>query len=342
MFEEMKKQSPPDLMRFIPSKDVREHLKEIGWQPDALQAARLVLKNDTIPLYEKLQVLRQITETLPDVLLDLPSFVENGDTLQECLSAYVQDEEELLASFYDNKNAIFITKGFEGGSRFCYRSVACTSLDLCMDKVLEGIPNDRRSSGHFDVSKFYTNEQLVFSVTFNADRQPIGRYGFLNRKAKEINELLREPLTLPHPFRRFDLVWLPRETDAYFDVCRNPILLDRLPEPAAAAPEDSRLASGYSCMTDGDLDYLYPLPVAELEYLPQGFCDQYTRILSRLREYLSGGIPLCGFVNDFAAFCMQTAADHVGDFHVPDEPAAPVPPAPAFEAFFGDDDDFPF
>ena len=340
MFEEMKKQSPPDLMRFIPSKDVREHLKEIGWQPDALQAARLVLKNDTIPLYEKLQVLRQITETLPDVLLDLPSFVENGDTLQECLSAYVQDEEELLASFYDNKNAIFITKGFEGGSRFCYRSVACTSLDLCMDKVLEGIPNDRRSSGHFDVSKFYTNEQLVFSVTFNADRQPIGRTGCPNRKTKEINELLIEPLTLPHPFRRFDLVWLPREKDEYYMIIKSPILLDRLPDPASLKLNNRQSAAGYCCIGN-HLDYVTSLPIAELEYLPKGSNASEEGILLRLRDYLSGTIPLCSFTNSFAAFCMRSAADWVdGDDYESDEPTTPIPPVD--DAALVGDDDFPF
>ena len=335
------RQSPPDLLRFIPSKDVREHLKTIGWQPTALQAARLVLKNKTVPLYEKLKVLRQITETLPDVLLDLPSFIENGETLHECLSAYVQDEEELLASFGDDNNATFLCKGFEGESRFYFRSIACTSLELCIDKVLDGIPHDRRSSGHFTVCKFYTNERLTFSVTFNADRQPIGRTGHPNRKAAEIKELLREPLALPHPFRRFDLVWLPREKDEYYMICKNPILLDRLPDPASATPNNRQSAAGYCFMEGGSLDYVTSLPVTELEYLPAGVGEQEAEILFLLRNYLSGSIPLCSFANGFAAFCMRTAAGWVrGDDYGSDEPTDPIPPLD--DAFPVCDDDLPF
>ena len=333
--------SPPDLLRCTPSKDVREHLKNIGWQPTAVQAARLVLKNKTVPLYEKLKVLRQITETLPDVLLDLPSFIENGETLHECLSAYVRDEEELLASFGDDNNAIFLSKGFEGESRFYFRSVACTTLELCINKVLDGIPHDRRSSGCFTVCKFYTNERLAFSVTFNADRQPIGRTGVPNRKAAEIKELLREPLALPHPFRRFDLVWLPREKDEYYMICKNPILLDRLPDPASATPNNRQSAAGYCFMEGGSLDYVTSLPVTELEYLPAGAGEQEAEILLWLRNYLSGSIPLCSFANGFAAFSMRAAAGWMKeDGYGSGEPTAPIPPLN--DAFPIDDDDLPF
>lgn len=324
--------SPPDLLRFIPSKDVRDHLKTIGWQPDAVQAAQLVLKNDTVPLYEKLEVLRQITETLPDVLLDLLSFVKNGETLHECLSAYVQDEEELLASFGDENNATFLCKGFKGDGFFYYRAAACTSLDLCINKVLDGIPNDRRSSGHFDVCKFYTNERAALSVTFNADRRPIRRTGVPNRKAEEIRELLREPLILPHPFRRFDLVWLPQEKDEYFMLCKTPILLDGL-------PDGYQFADGY-CLLGTSLDFVTSLPVAELEYLPESESVQEAELLSRLRDYLSGTILLCTFANSFAAFCMRTAADYVEKDYDPDEPTAPIPPVG--DPFPVGDDDLPF
>ena len=84
------------------------------------------------------------------------------------------------------ENGIFLCKGFEGDGCFYYRAAACTSLDLCIKKVLDGVPHDRRSPGRFNVCKCFTNERLAFSVTFNADRQPIHRTGVPNRKAEEI------------------------------------------------------------------------------------------------------------------------------------------------------------
>lgn len=332
--------SPPDLLRFITSKDVREHLKTVGWQPDAVQAVQLVLKNDNVPLYEKLQVLRQITETLPDVLLDLPSFVENGETLHECLSAYVRDEEELLASFSGGENAAFLAEGRRGEHRSVRRSFMGTDLDVCLKKALEGVPDDRRSCWRVHASKYDMNHRYVFSVTFNADRQPINRTGVPNRKAEGIRELLREPFTLPHPFRRFDLVWLPRESDENYMICRTPILLDRVPDPAAATSDGRQGAAGYYIL-GGALLYVSGLPVADLEFLPIGAGGQEAEILSELRDYLSGKIPVSSFANSFAAFCMRSAAEYVSapDFET-DEPTAPVPPVR--DPFPVGDDDLPF
>ena len=177
-------------------------------------------------------------------------------------------------------------------------------------------------------------------MRFNADRQPIHRTGVPNRKAEEIRELLREPFTLPHPFRRFDLVWLPRESDENYMICRTPILLDRVPDPAAATSDGRHGAAGYYIL-GGALLYVSGLPVADLEFLPIGAGGQETEILSELRDYLSGKIPVSSFANSFAAFCMRSAAEYVSapDFE-PDEPTSPVPPVS--NPFPVGDDDLPF
>ena len=122
-------------------------------------------------------------------------------------------------------------------------------------------------------------------------------------------------------------------------ICKTPILLDRLPDPEVATPGGNQSASGYF-LVGGTLDYVTSLPVSELEYLPAGESEQEAEILSRLRDYLSGTIPLCTFANSFAAFCMRTAAGYVEKDYDPDEPTTPIPPV-------GDplpvgDDDLPF
>ena len=329
-----------DLYRFVDSEAVRRHLESVGWQPDAAQAARLVLKNETVPLYEKLEILRQITETLPDVLLGLDSFVENGETLHDCLSAYVQDEEALLASFPGGENAAFFAEGRFGENRRARCCVMGTDLEDCLKKALDGVPDDRRASWRVRVRKFDGNNRYVFSVTFNADRRPIGRSGVPNRKADEIRELIREPLTLPHPFRRFDLVWLPRVKDAYCMLCKRPILLERLPDPAGAAPYRHRDAAGYLIGVGGALEYVSALPLTDLEFLPAGMGGQESDILSALRRYLSGQTGLSSFANSFAAFCMREAAAYVREADpAPDEPMAPVPPVSAIRV---GEDDLPF
>jgi hypothetical protein len=144
---------------------------------------------------------------------------------------------------------------------------------------------------------------------------------------------------LPHPFRRFDLVWLPREKDEYYMIYNTPILLDRLPDPVSATPNNRQSAAGY-CLIGGSLDYVTSLPITELEYLPEGECTAEAEILLCLRDYLSGDIPLSSFANGFAAFCMRTAADWVGKDYNSDEPTAPIPPAG--DSFPVGADDLPF
>ena len=330
---EGEQKSPPDLLRFIPSKDVREHLKEIGWQPPTLQAARLVLGNETVPLNERLETLLQITETLPDVLLDLSSFVDNGDSLHTFLSAYVQNKKEKLAEFYRSDNAMYVAENYVNTNFF-------TSAEACLDSALIGTTPSEMLSERVLVNKYVPIEGRVFGVLFNGYRQPMRITGAANQKEEEIEEdLLGGPFTLPHPFRRFDLVWQPGETDDWF-ACGKPILLDRLPEPMTATPDSSLITAGYCCRCNGSLDYKFSLPIKELEYLPKENSASEAEILLQLRDYLSGTIPLCSFANSFAAFSMRTAADWVeGDDYKSDEPTAPVPPVD--DAFLFCDDDLP-
>lgn len=242
-------------------------------------------------------------------------------------------------------------EGYKGKSTMMLRSVVGTTLDGCLKKVLDGVPDDQRSSLRIRVCKYYTNDRYAFTVIFNADRQPILRSGRLNWKAKEIEELKREPFTLPHPFQRLDLVWAPYWSSPEQENDKRPFLLDRLPAPDAAFPNARRYASGWTVMPGGELDYFCSLPVEKLEFLPQNFPRKEEVIMKRLRRYLTGKEPLCTFVNAFAAFSLENVAnnleryDALVDFCETEEPDSPVSPKDeAFfeKAFFVCDDDLPF
>ena len=58
-----------DLFRFIDSKDIREHLRQIGYSFTAPEAAFLVWQCRNATLKEKFAAWREIIETMPDCSL---------------------------------------------------------------------------------------------------------------------------------------------------------------------------------------------------------------------------------------------------------------------------------
>ena len=58
-----------DLFRFIDSKDIREHLRQIGYSFIAPEAAFLVWQCRSATLKEKITAWREIIETMPDCSL---------------------------------------------------------------------------------------------------------------------------------------------------------------------------------------------------------------------------------------------------------------------------------
>lgn len=59
-----------DIFRFLNSKDIREHLKQLGYSFTAPEAAFLVWQCRSVTLKEKMAAWREIIETMPDCCME--------------------------------------------------------------------------------------------------------------------------------------------------------------------------------------------------------------------------------------------------------------------------------
>ncbi len=97
-----------DILRFINSRDVREHLKNIGYKFTPLEAAWLVWQCESITLKEKRAAWQEIIDTNPDC--DVPERLNcrNWKSLHDLLHRYMDMENKYIEQFFaDDSDAVY-------------------------------------------------------------------------------------------------------------------------------------------------------------------------------------------------------------------------------------------
>ena len=94
-----------DLFRFIDSKDIREHLRQIGYSFTAPEAAFLVWQCRSTTLKEKIAAWREIIETMPDCSLTRREKEPIGNC-HDFLRRHIASQETLLKEFPNGKNCV--------------------------------------------------------------------------------------------------------------------------------------------------------------------------------------------------------------------------------------------
>lgn len=108
-----------DLFRFIDSKDIREHLRQIGYSFTAPEAAFLVWQCRSVTLKEKIAAWREIIETMPDCSMVERMNMDAIPSVHKFLEQYITLMERLLANFYCEEHAVYSYSGsYRDGSDF--------------------------------------------------------------------------------------------------------------------------------------------------------------------------------------------------------------------------------
>ena len=108
-----------DLFRFIDSKDIREHLRQMGYSFTAPEAAFLVWQCRSTTLKEKIAAWREIIETMPDCSMVERMNMDAIPSVHKFLEQYIALMERLLANFYCEEHAVYSYSGsYRDGSDF--------------------------------------------------------------------------------------------------------------------------------------------------------------------------------------------------------------------------------
>lgn len=108
-----------DLFRFIDSKDIREHLRQMGYSFTAPEAAFLVWQCRSTTLKEKIAAWREIIETMPDCSMVERMNMDAIPSVHKFLEQYIALMKRLLENFYCEEHAVYSYGGsYRDGSDF--------------------------------------------------------------------------------------------------------------------------------------------------------------------------------------------------------------------------------
>lgn len=96
-----------DINRFMNSKDVAKHFREVGFEPNAAEAAYLVEICERATLEEKVEAWQEIIDTMPDCPMGWNHNVKKRKSAHEFLRDYIDLQGRLLDMFSESDGYIY-------------------------------------------------------------------------------------------------------------------------------------------------------------------------------------------------------------------------------------------
>lgn len=94
-----------NILRFINSKDIRKHLRNIGYEFNSLEAAWLIYQCRDAAIDEKHKAWNELIETMPDCPIVERLNTVPQDSLHAFLMQYIELEDRYLNEFCDERHA---------------------------------------------------------------------------------------------------------------------------------------------------------------------------------------------------------------------------------------------
>lgn len=195
-----------DIYKYIPSKDIREHLQKIGYEFSGLEAAYVIWNNKNITLNEKDAAFAKLIDEYPDEEIKGRINTVPRKSLHAFLDTYMGIPDFEFGTFYDNeaKDAVyryrFYCKG-DGGWCENYDRVFQTYEDMeqALKKDLD-LPIEK-----VQVKKSYFDKQRSDMVITQNKNGEIA--GLDYSRMSELNDVFEGYwIDIPLPFKRGDIL----------------------------------------------------------------------------------------------------------------------------------------
>ena len=231
-----------DFVEFINSEDVKQYVRETGYQLSSQEAAFVVWQSKDTPLEERFAAWEEIIETMPD-----SSFAGyrhfNFKTkqrepapvysLHDFLRQYIQRQRELLEAFTKEGDGTYALEKREGpwmggeindwfASESRYGRYGDVMEDMEMEKGW-GCFNRMRVQKITNCGSMRTKTSMpnILTLDYDMDAQPLRfvyRDDFRHRAQHpdELEKLFSKlEVRIPVPFRRGDILWDPPGSRAF-------------------------------------------------------------------------------------------------------------------------------
>lgn len=317
-----------DILNFIDSKAIREHLHSINYQPSSsAEAAFIVWQSGTHSLEEKFKAWEWITQNMEDFdtisVFDRAYFLDKGVSEEICHSLHKGIKKYIELQ----KKLIEIGTKTEDNTVFSFEYYCKGDNDVCDDKRLfttykaiqEAIDKEMQEMSDFDVECIYIKKRWLndedgkhISITFlpNGEAYFVDAFreeSFLGDE-RDYLELFHEMwFAIPTPFKKGDVLCVLRQFGQSYD--EGPFVLEKICYWEYEDLEKERkrhawcdmdmLAVGYFQNDDGRLYGETTHNYLILDYY-EGKLSGTKRTLKALSNYFKGNTYICELLEAYS------------------------------------------
>ena len=315
-----------DILRFINSKAIRNHLKKIGYKFSSLEAAWLIYQCHDATIEEKHKAWNELIETMPDCAIEERLNTVSQESLHIFLKNYMALEDKYLNGFYDEKHAdtfdddrpyVFKFEYFyENGSKYDWNTVFS-----CFDAIYDNTMEPEEDVVFIRCTKMQLDRLNTWQIayltpSFEVLRLDPGRIE--NDEEFDIYRGVFEGLwfDFPTPFHKGDIVWKKRITHGMCDgpfvitgVCLDGIESDKVKDNLRKKGDTTDMcARGYFLNEDGSIYSECMSNYMDLEYYEKELTGP-KRTLIALSNYIKGEIDPALFARAYYQIITSGYAD---------------------------------
>lgn len=299
-----------DIYRYINSGAIRNHLKEIGYQFNTLEAAWLIYNCNRLNLYEKYIAWKELIQTLPDMAVDCREWALSHDSIHRSLTEYMKTENQIINTVMTSQGRFILELCEENGdkisfSEWCYDKYTASTFEDLMKKR-----NALFEENHYGIVKttvLCSSDAIegTYKLVFDINNQILVAEAFGTKKSDILFSSFDTLwFAFPTPFKEYDIVWDPKCPDNS-DLWSGPFLLTEtaydIYQHTGKKMHDSSDMTAYGYFQDeyGNLYGECMHDYTSLEYYPVEKLQGYQRILIELREHLKGKTDIVHFVRTY-------------------------------------------
>lgn len=306
-----------NILQFINSKDVREHLKAINYQFDSLEAAWLIYQSDNATITEKHNAWRELIETMPDCEIVERFNTKAQPSLHEYLKKYIDTETSLINDFFVPAKDWIYTLEWKENDEWFNLDKYFKTFDSTQTTFLEE-SKEWRQACIYRIKKQKAESTQHITVTFNQDNQPC-KYD-IEGYSSNIFDILYDVFeglwfAFPTPFVPGDIVCQYNEHDnETFGFCRGAFVLKGITDDTAherikkTGDTSDMNAWGFFQYDDGMVYSEVMFNYMNLEYY-RGSLTGKKRILKALGNFIKGKIDVGLLCNAYHYIICDTNAE---------------------------------
>lgn len=278
-----------DVLNYLNSKDVRQHLKNIGYRFAPLDAAKVIENCEHISFDEKHEAFLQLINETRDEIVTIPEEYicdEKETTLHTLLKNYIAIENEAVSNFYKIENdAVYIV--------------------AVKDSLYAEVYTDFQK----ELCRFInigTDEKIVFTKTNLSTREETSVCFDKRGTILWVQDL--ERCIIPYTVLRFDYGF--SETVPYpFEVGDIVIPSGKNTTPPVVITKfNEETISGYRLKNGRLIESELYLTAADIEYYP----EKDAPILKVVSDYIKGKSELHTFINMYHKSALEGYAAMLG------------------------------